>query len=155
MIDTKLELNQNIFNGDKLKSDVRNRLLKIAMDFYKSLKLENETKGEDIWLTGSLATYSWTSYSDLDLHILLDYDKIDMDEETLRKLFQKTKNNWNQKHDIEIAGHEVEIYLQDIDELHTAGGIYSVLNDEWIKDCLLYTSPSPRDRTRSRMPSSA
>ena len=26
-------------------------------------------------------------------------------------------------------------------------------NDNWI--CLLYTSPSPRDRTRSRMPSSA
>ena len=25
----------------------------------------------------------------------------------------------------------------------------------WIMDCLLYTSPSPRDRTRSRMPSSA
>ena len=30
-------------------------------------------------------------------------------------------------------------------------------NDEIIEDkgCLLYTSPSPRDRTRSRMPSSA
>ena len=27
------------------------------------------------------------------------------------------------------------------------------LTDPW--DCLLYTSPSPRDRTRSRMPSSA
>ena len=26
---------------------------------------------------------------------------------------------------------------------------------EILKDCLLYTSPSPRDRTRSRMPSSA
>ena len=26
---------------------------------------------------------------------------------------------------------------------------------EWFKNCLLYTSPSPRDRTRSRMPSSA
>ena len=26
---------------------------------------------------------------------------------------------------------------------------------EHIMDCLLYTSPSPRDRTRSRMPSSA
>src|SRR5665811_2343706 len=24
----------------------------------------------------------------------------------------------------------------------------------WFRDCLLYTSPSPRDRTRSRMPSS-
>ena len=26
---------------------------------------------------------------------------------------------------------------------------------KWCKTCLLYTSPSPRDRTRSRMPSSA
>ena len=28
-------------------------------------------------------------------------------------------------------------------------------NCKLIKPCLLYTSPSPRDRTRSRMPSSA
>ena len=27
--------------------------------------------------------------------------------------------------------------------------------EHMINDCLLYTSPSPRDRTRSRMPSSA
>ena len=27
--------------------------------------------------------------------------------------------------------------------------------DGWFGDCLLYTSPSPRDRQRSRMPSSA
>ena len=27
--------------------------------------------------------------------------------------------------------------------------------DDWAINCLLYTSPSPRDRTRSRMPSSA
>ena len=26
---------------------------------------------------------------------------------------------------------------------------------QWFTPCLLYTSPSPRDRTRSRMPSSA
>ena len=29
------------------------------------------------------------------------------------------------------------------------------LNEELGMNCLLYTSPSPRDRTRSRMPSSA
>ena len=28
-------------------------------------------------------------------------------------------------------------------------------DDDLSGDCLLYTSPSPRDRTRSRMPSSA
>jgi trk system potassium uptake protein TrkA len=27
--------------------------------------------------------------------------------------------------------------------------------NQWLFSCLLYTSPSPRDRTRSRMPSSA
>ena len=32
---------------------------------------------------------------------------------------------------------------------------YEVVDYEEYKDCLLYTSPSPRDRTRSRMPSSA
>ena len=28
-------------------------------------------------------------------------------------------------------------------------------NEKWLTDCLLYTSPSPRDRQKSRMPSSA
>ena len=31
----------------------------------------------------------------------------------------------------------------------------SKIHKDWILSCLLYTSPSPRDRTRSRMPSSA
>ena len=30
-----------------------------------------------------------------------------------------------------------------------------VFGRDTVSDCLLYTSPSPRDRTRSRMPSSA
>ena len=34
-------------------------------------------------------------------------------------------------------------------------GISEYLDDGWNIICLLYTSPSPRDRTRSRMPSSA
>ena len=35
------------------------------------------------------------------------------------------------------------------------GGSTTVMDMFWYPDCLLYTSPSPRDRTRSRMPSSA
>ena len=31
----------------------------------------------------------------------------------------------------------------------------TVLNSDWFYSCLLYTSPSPRDRQKSRMPSSA
>ena len=36
-----------------------------------------------------------------------------------------------------------------------AGGTYDHLDPSGGNTCLLYTSPSPRDRTRSRMPSSA
>ena len=32
---------------------------------------------------------------------------------------------------------------------------YCLISKEKLHPCLLYTSPSPRDRTRSRMPSSA
>ena len=47
------------------------------------------------------------------------------------------------------------------DEILDAGyDIYSTIciirdHNAWAKDCLLYTSPSPRDMRRSRMPSSA
>ena len=34
-------------------------------------------------------------------------------------------------------------------------GLHLVEQLNWLGVCLLYTSPSPRDRTRSRMPSSA
>ena len=42
---------------------------------------------------------------------------------------------------------------KDIQIAHKTGGVYSVRCD--VGTCLLYTSPSPRDRQKSRMPSSA
>ena len=38
---------------------------------------------------------------------------------------------------------------------YIAPGTFTDTNSNGVNDCLLYTSPSPRDRTRSRMPSSA
>ena len=42
---------------------------------------------------------------------------------------------------------------QDIEQLNEEMAKHAY--GDQFKDCLLYTSPSPRDRTRSRMPSSA
>ena len=39
--------------------------------------------------------------------------------------------------------------------LLTTSWAYADNEAAWSSSCLLYTSPSPRDRTRSRMPSSA
>ena len=39
--------------------------------------------------------------------------------------------------------------------IHMGTALNKILKDIIVRFCLLYTSPSPRDRTRSRMPSSA
>ena len=52
-----------------------------------------------------------------------------------------------------------EIYFKDLDTcLEYSNKVQNQNNHQRVagdKICLLYTSPSPRDRTRSRMPSSA
>ena len=52
-----------------------------------------------------------------------------------------------------------DIFNQVIDEVNELSPdaviITGDLTNEGLKDCLLYTSPSPRDMRRSRMPSSA
>ena len=48
-------------------------------------------------------------------------------------------------------------FLKRIKQLNSEYNAFITVNEEMSLDqaCLLYTSPSPRDRTRSRMPSSA
>ena len=46
--------------------------------------------------------------------------------------------------------------IQDKDALNLGAGLGVIVRHFQLgKDCLLYTSPSPRDRQKSRMPSSA
>ena len=47
-----------------------------------------------------------------------------------------------------------EVYCLNRKDVNTLAMIAITLPKE-VQPCLLYTSPSPRDRTRSRMPSSA
>ena len=45
--------------------------------------------------------------------------------------------------------------ITGVNEFDTKQWAARAADDAVVEDCLLYTSPSPRDRTRSRMPSSA
>ena len=58
--------------------------------------------------------------------------------------------------DTDTADGTLEVDTDYIRSLTFAEGQVEFLRDIGnVNDCLLYTSPSPRDRTRSRMPSSA
>ena len=107
----KDDLNRNIWNEDnKLKPEIREKLLQIARDFYESLDLKAPIL--DITLTGSIANYNWTDKSDIDLHIVIDYLAENEDTE-LVKVLSQAKSNWNKNHEIMIKDHEVESYVQD------------------------------------------
>jgi len=125
-------LNQDVWDGENLKENILNALNDISSDFYEFLKIDAPI--EDIWFTGSLANYNWTNFSDIDLHILIDFSKIeDIEYDFLKEYFDSKKNIWNQSHDINIKNFEVELYVQDSKEKHISSGIFSVMNNDWIK----------------------
>jgi predicted nucleotidyltransferase len=127
----KEDLNRDIWDeNDKLKSEIAQKLLKIARDFYEGLDLAAPIL--DITITGSIANYNWTEKSDIDLHILIDYTAVNEDAELVKKYLSEAKTNWNKNHEIMIKDHEVEVYVQDSNEPHHSTGVYSVLNDDWI-----------------------
>jgi len=125
------ELNQKLWKGEKLRPRVRKRLLKIAADFIDWLDVPLNVS--DITFTGSLANFNYSKYSDIDLHLILDFAKIDENQDLVRDFLLAKKSLWNDEHDIFIRGSEVEIYTENIGDPHHSTGIYSVLNDKWIK----------------------
>ena len=110
---------------------VRAKLLQIAQDFYEDLEVQIPIL--DIQLTGSLANYNWTEYSDLDVHVIMDLGQVNPDVELVKKAMDGIRFQWNQRHPVEIRGHDIELYAQDINQLHLASGLYSLQKGEWIR----------------------
>ena len=126
----KDELNPKIWTDFEINSEVREDLLKIAQDFYGSTDLQADV--DDIILTGSLSNYNWSEkYSDYDLHILIDFSKVNESVELVKKYADSVKKIWNDAHDIKIKGYEVDVYIQDVSEPHTSTGVFSLLNNKW------------------------
>ena len=92
----KSGLNSKFWVGDKLKPLIRQGLLKIVDDFYESIEIDDIII-EDVIFTGSLAGYNWSKYSDIDIHIIVDYDKIKIPNELLLDYFEKKKKIFNIK----------------------------------------------------------
>ena len=113
---------------------VRKKLLKIGQEFYEKLDdVVGKTPIYDIQLTGSLANYNWTDLSDLDVHVLVDFDKIKAPRKVIEAAGGGAKFIWNARHEIKLRGHDVEVFLQDSDERHHITGLFSLENNQWIK----------------------
>ena len=128
------ELNPKIWNNGEIDSRVRLKLLDIADDFYNTLSI-NWIEPKDIILTGSICNYNWSKYSDIDLHIVIDFNEVGEDKDLVKEYFDGKKNEWNNKHNnLNMYGLKVELYVQDISEDAVSNGIYSLESNSWIKE---------------------
>lgn len=135
LIDYHENLSTKIWDGDSLKPEVLKALRRIAKQFSETLHVSSEAIA-DVIITGSLCNYNYTKYSDIDLHIVLDYSMIcdECESFSLQDCMDAKKSLWNERHDITIYGIDVELYAQDVNDPITGNaGVFSVLRNEWIK----------------------
>jgi len=130
--ETRDTLEPRIWENNKLKPEIRQNLVKIVRDFIDGLPVPVSIK--DITLTGSLANYNWSNYSDVDLHVIVDFLEVDENRALVKSFFDNARMRWNDKHDIKVKGYDVEIYIEDSRESHKSSGVYSIIKDEWNKE---------------------
>ena len=114
--------------GGVLKPQVRAEMIELGKEFYKFLGFDYPIK--DIYFTGGLANYNWTSHSDIDIHVI--FEAPDEDELTSEYIFAK-KEMWSNNHDITIYGFPTEIFAKNVEAMHKSKAVYSLLKNQWVK----------------------
>ena len=133
-IELHKELNPKIWDGNKLRPEVKDKLNEIVEQFILELQ-ENEIpiKILDARLVGSNASFNYTKDSDLDIHLIANFEDASCDVNVLSLLYNYFKKNFNDKYDISIHGVPIEMYIEDMNTSAVSNGVYSLFNDEWIK----------------------
>ena len=126
------ELNPKIWVNDKLKPEVLNKLKNIARAFIEFLDIPAPAI-KDVVLTGSNVSYNYTPQSDLDVHLIVDFDKVHKDCPIVGEYLLSKKSEFNNNHDITIYGIPVEVYAEPKDAPSVYNGLYSIKYNRWIQ----------------------
>lgn len=127
-------LNPKLWSSDnKLLDDVKVRIVEIIEQFVSTTCEEVPLNIVDVRLVGSQVSYNYTQYSDLDVHIVTNFELLPASKEILQALYNALKTKFNNDYDITIKGIEVELYVEDIKSTAVSNGIYSLYYDKWIK----------------------
>lgn len=126
------KLNPKLWNNFELKEEVKDKLEEITEAFIDYLEIPREAI-LDVRITGSSANFNYTKYSDIDLHLIIDYEKVHEDCPLVDGYLWSKKAIFNNEHDISIYDIPVEVYCEDSNQEAISNGVYSLLNDEWIK----------------------
>jgi len=127
-------LNPKIWDVDTntLLPEVREKIVEIVSAFEEYL--DAPIVIVDVQLVGSNASYNYNDKSDLDVHIIANFEQVTENTEILKALYDMKKSQFNKEFDITIHGIEIEMYIQDIKSGITSNGIFSVCDNTWIKE---------------------
>lgn len=129
----KNDLENNIWDDGVLNLRVRRSLMDISDDFWDFCNIK-WVKPKSVLLTGSICNFNWSSFSDIDLHIVVDFSEIHENEDFVQDYFNEKKNDWNNSHDnLKIFGYNVELYVENVDAKTESNGIYDLWKNTWIK----------------------
>jgi len=129
---THSKLNPKLWDGTRIHPKLRSGLMKIAMEFYKFLDVDVDV--QDVILIGSNANYNWTRYSDIDLHVVINYLEVGDNLHLVKNYMHAKKSIWNVNYPLKFKGMNIELYAQDSNEnLHSTVGIYSLMDDKWVR----------------------
>jgi len=131
------ELNTKIWEKDgksyMMRPEVREKLLETANIFIDFLGVDVIVT--DIIMIGSLVNYNWSKFSDIDLHIVVNFNQFPENSRDLYlEFFDLKKVIFNQRHNIKMFGYDVECFVQKEDETTFSSGIYSILYDMWMNE---------------------
>ena len=125
-------LNPKLWVNNKLKPEVASKLIEIADAFIESMEVPRNAI-KDIVITGSSASYNYTPHSDIDLHLIVDFDKVHKDCPIVGDYLISKKSEFNNNHDIYIYGVPVEVYAEATDNENVHNGLYSLKDKYNIK----------------------
>ena len=132
MITIQDELNPVLWSNNKLRKEVKEKIMNLVDEFQSTLDIPLTIL--DINIVGSNASYNYTDKSDVDVHIITNFEEYGYPKEFIEAAMNSFKTNFNNKYDINYGGYNVEVYIEDVKSSPQSNGIYSVVRDEWIKE---------------------
>ena len=123
---TRDNLDPDIFGktGEKwkLKEPIRQAILGVAR------KLERYGEVKHVYLTGSILSFQWLPWSDIDLHLVMEFEDDDAYDLAVDFAKSANKNLDDTKHRLEVF---VETPLEYTEVKYT--GLYDVEKNVWVK----------------------
>lgn len=132
--------------NDKLLPEVKSKIIAVVEQFKNAFDFNINVL--DVMIIGSNASYNYTKNSDLDVHIITNFNDLDASTEITTLLFNQLKTKFNATYDISIHGIPIEVYVEDVNVSATSNGIYSVYTDKWLKFPKKLTSVTKYDLSK-------